>query len=620
MFEDSFNFSSCSFGASNDFKFTDTLGLTNTEKTVSNKNKILNPVINPDPVIIQKVHSSKFGEFKRFYICITKGENFKGCSMSSLFLKIRIHPLIPIIETPTVWCVESDLEFRCGYSLDFNNFLNIDLQSVQPTIELHKRINKKTELLGLSIIPLNVFKKVECYGFPLTFLYHNSNIEIKSFLNNEICGNLLLTIALGFPEHQKIFDPNTNYDFFVPNSEKDEEDKKINNKELKDNSLIRKSIKNIKNSKNIKKKIIIEEEDIEEEEEELITRRKKKKSNNKKNIPKKSQKNIKKETDLFYGLPLQLADLAVRSGFKPPNYSDFDWKSKAKKKGWRPPEDKIFSSIGINCTFEDLEIYKEINIQTEDQLISIQNSIKSIIKNEEIQNNEYEEEEEEKFEDDKVNNLLKLLNNKNNQNHIIEDVFLSNSSSQIDTSISENPNHSIQLNNKRVFNITPSLVLFEKKEDYYFDFNTESNSSDILNLSNDIKELINSKYENKEQNSILKSKIDEKINSLIGASDSDIENQIKESFIDLNYSDYLYNEEEEEEIDEKENLNLQKEEKIEEFSFQSIPSIYTNSSIQYIPEIQEEEELLYEYSDDIESETNAILKKIDPKLIKLYNN
>jgi hypothetical protein len=54
---------------------------------------------------VKSISSSEFHHFTHFFFVASKAFHLTGCSMQSLFLKIRIIPSIPIIETSPIWCV-----------------------------------------------------------------------------------------------------------------------------------------------------------------------------------------------------------------------------------------------------------------------------------------------------------------------------------------------------------------------------------------------------------------------------------------------------------------------------------------------------------------------------------
>lgn len=286
---------------------------------------------------VQSITHQQFPEFTHFFVCITRAFNLVGCSMKSLLLKIRVLPTLPIIETSPVWCIESEVNFRCGYALDFKNFAKtFNLGDYTPVVEFYRKIpnnndSNSLELFAFSLLPLSVSEITECAGHPLTYLMKNQTISLHQFTTGQIIGYITVTIALGFPQQQQFIDPDK---MNIPSSSKDE------------NTKLDTDTNNQQNKKEIQSNAEMLSENEEEENNESKHRHRRHHRHHKKN--KKKNAWIQK---------------AIAFGWKQPGYVDPDWKDKAIEKGWTPPDKTLKSSIGITCTPTECPNLKDIEIQ-----------------------------------------------------------------------------------------------------------------------------------------------------------------------------------------------------------------------------------------------------------------
>ncbi|OHS97209.1 hypothetical protein TRFO_36591 [Tritrichomonas foetus] len=413
---------------------------------------------------IQSITNSQFPSFSHFFVCVTKAFNLVGCSMKSLQLKIRVIPSLPIIETNTIWCIDSDVNFRCGYALDFKKYANyFNLGDYTPVIEFYRKQPDSVELFGFSLLPLSVVEKTECAGKPLTYLYKNQAIDIRQFTTGQIIGYLTVTIALGYPQHQQFIDPDSN----LPTPGKVSSELPQSASQIPQTVPTTAVISQQANLVNI-----FNNEDEEEEEENDSHERHRRRHHRRR----------KKRSDW--------TQKAIAYGWKPPGYVDPEWKEKAKEKGWYPPN--IFSSIGVTCCPTECPNLKDIEVQ-QDEI-----KILKIEKSSENQTTDYETATDS---DDSTMEIFKLLNNKPNinSNKLNTNQMKNYSDSSSDLSLS-----SVSVQAPEC-SFTPILTIFEKSnllniENQLLDegslINTSSSSIDtslpegidniLLNLGNKI--------------------------------------------------------------------------------------------------------------------------------------
>lgn len=393
---------------------------------------------------VQSITHRQFPEFTHFFICITRAFNLVGCSMKLLFLKIRVLPSLPIIETSTVWCQDSEVNFRCGYPLDFKNYATtFNLGDYTPVVEFYRKIpnnneSNNLELFGFSLLPLSVFEITECAGYPLTYLMKNQTISLHQFTTGQIVGYITVTIALGYPQQQQFIDPDK---MDIPTLSKAENSQKNIDP---NNQPSRQAVKTVN-----------EDSYVNEEEENNEETRRHSRHHRHHRRSKKKNAWIQK---------------AIAYGWKQPGYVDPDWKSIAIEKGWIPPDKTLLSSIGVTCTPTECPNLKDIEIQQvaididRHFLPQLESSITTTATTTTTTSNEKENDIQS---DDSTLQLFNLMNgkyNNTNNNHKNNDVnnFISD---DLDSDLSKKP----------VLKATHVVTLFDKPQ-----------LDDILSLSNDI--------------------------------------------------------------------------------------------------------------------------------------
>lgn len=255
--------------------------------------------------------------FTHLFICIHRYEQLYKCQMQTLFARIRIHPKISIIQTNNSMCVTNQVIFNCSYALDFRSVANFRPEDYTPVIELYRRISNKAELVGMSMLPLKVMSTEIDNQKPLTYFYHNSIVPTTDIMTGGFVGNLLVSLGTGFIEHQDLFNPNL---------------------------------------RAMRPQNIIDNNDHNKEEN--IERNKSKHSHRKHHHKKKANKWQK---------------IATAAGWKPKDFVSNEWKSKAIKKGWIPPEKQMKSSIAIECKKDDVITKETVSTQYEPVLIPVIN-------------------------------------------------------------------------------------------------------------------------------------------------------------------------------------------------------------------------------------------------------
>lgn len=399
---------------------------------------------------VQSITHQQFPEFSHFFICITRAFNLVGCSMKSLLLKIRVLPSLPIIETNTVWCLESEVNFRCGYALDFKNYAKtFNLGDYTPVVEFYRKVpNNKSnelELFAFSLLPLSVSEITECAGCPLTYLMKNQTISLHQFTTSQVVGFITVTIALGFPQQQQFIDPDK---IEIPSVQKDDKLQIINQQDQKENKS--------------------ENENEEESNNEESRRHKRHHRHHHRNKKKNSW--IQK---------------ALAYGWKQPGYVGPDWKEKAKEKGWIPPDKTLRSSIGVTCTATECPNLKDIEIQQVaidiDKLLrpQIDSSTTTATTSSNDKENDYQS-------DDSTLQLFNLMNGNLNNNNKKDDVkpFISD---EIDSDLS----------NKPVLKATHVVTLFDKPQLDDILLISSDSDVDIINIQkNDLKSSSSSLNEN----------------------------------------------------------------------------------------------------------------------------
>ena len=432
----------------------------------SNPSEIIaESVPNKPRMTIQSITKQQFSPFSHIFVCITRAFNLVGCSMKSLSIKIRVTPLLPIIETNTVWCIDSEVNFRSGYALDYSKYSSsFNLGEYTPVIEFYRKLPDKVELFGFSLLPLRIVEEAYCAGREITYLYKNQSVDIRQFTTGQIIGYVTITIALGFPEQQKFIDP----DQELP-SKLNQDDQPTNDK---DNGQTKQqaitslnaniSVKQINaNEQNIIQTEENEDEEDEDESEIKRERRRRKRHRHHRKANKRSNWTQK----------------AIAYGWKPPGYIDPEWKDKAFEKGWIPPNS--FSDIGVSCKPIDCPNMKNAEIQ--------------IVESEIIQQNPKPPSNDNESEDSAIE-LFNLLNAKHNKEQI-DSYSSSDPCANICSSSTSSSNLSVQspecvFSNLPKLRATPNIVLFETYRD--LELLDEGNSMSDSSLSSiDVEQSVN---------------------------------------------------------------------------------------------------------------------------------
>ncbi|OHS97395.1 hypothetical protein TRFO_36370 [Tritrichomonas foetus] len=309
--------------------------------------------------LARPIMSSQFEPFSHFFITITNIQNLSNCSNRSLFMKIRVHPTIPIIETPAVWCSNRDAKFNCAYSLNFSMMPPFNLGDFTPVVELYRRFNSSNELIAVTLLPLSVKEVVECNSKTLTFLYRESPVPLKNMTTGESFGTMITSIAFGFIEHEKYLDPNFQ-SIYTPNLTNATNASRISNSSIANgrnearqiikpiNARIQvENVANMQNPplpiKNKKKKKMYENSDDSDDYSHRPSHR----------SHRHSHRNDRHSKSNNYNW----VDEAIKLGWKPPGSNDSkDWEAKARAKGWKPPNEAITSDFGVFCNINNNSI------------------------------------------------------------------------------------------------------------------------------------------------------------------------------------------------------------------------------------------------------------------------
>lgn len=324
--------------------------------------------------LVRPIMSGQFDPFTNFFITITKVQNLDNCSNRSLFLKIRVHPSIPIIESPCVWCSNRDAIFNVAYSLDFTKIPPFNLGDFTPVIELYRRYNSSNELIAVTLLPLKTIKEnMKCgpSNKMLTYLYREAPVVLKDLTSGSTIGSMKITIAFGFKEHEPLLDPNTsnpmtpnyfsenNFSFHHPHGlNGDKNDQKEYSQGVVKPNILPIQIENISqnyqiNSKNVdnkikksRKKTYLDDSDDYndyEYESDANEKHKRKGSHHRRHGHDHCKRKRNKNKEFNW------VDEAISLGWKPPGSSESDWKAKARSKGWKPPNEALMSDIGVYC-------------------------------------------------------------------------------------------------------------------------------------------------------------------------------------------------------------------------------------------------------------------------------
>lgn len=273
------------------------------------------PIEQAAHIPITSISSNQFPPFTHFYIVIKKATNLHNCSMQSLYLLIRTHPTLKPILTPKAWCNDSEAVFNCAYQLDFTNVPNFSLGDFTPVVEIYISYPKKSQLVGISFLPMRVLQSIEVAQRQLTYLYKDSPVDVKDVTTYCVVGSIVATIALGYREHAPFLDPNN------PNP-------------------------------------------IIEEPKKQPVPKKVKKPKKKKRIPKRRRVSSDYEySDYSESDDEDWTVTALKNGWIRPESSG-NWKEKARSKGWTPPNTTCYYTTSVECDLliDKYKIEKDVQV------------------------------------------------------------------------------------------------------------------------------------------------------------------------------------------------------------------------------------------------------------------
>lgn len=422
------------------------LGLSSKKLRKQKKNVKQVPDVQQPRKLITPIITEQFEPFTNFFIIITKANNLDHCQNQSITARIRIHPSIQILESEPAWCFGKDANFvRCGFSIDFSRIPSFSLTSFTPSVELYRRQSDKDILLSFAILPLKVKEVVETCGKTLTFLYRNSPVPLKDMQTGNQMGSIIVTVALGFPEHEKYLDPSIDSvktpSIWSTPQQVQNHVPQVNVQQL----VAPPKTTNAKKTKKSTKGRRSKRHDYSDDE----------------NSPPRRHR---KQHDA----PCSWVEEAMKLGWKPPGTVDKDWKVKARQKGWIPPNEQIMSSIGIICDPNERGLRAMTDVQTD--------PVKIVDPHE-----EEEEEKEQNFShNDTSDDIIRLLNPKKKLHN---DPSISSSTSSLEYS----PVCVVDIQKpKRVLDLVPCLSLFEVepiKIDTSSDSDSENLFKSIYNIS-----------------------------------------------------------------------------------------------------------------------------------------
>lgn len=296
-----------------------------------------NAVVDQGPKqIVTPLTEGQFPPFTHFFVVVKRANNLHGCDGQSLFVRIRVHPSIPVVETPSVWCEMRDVNFDMSYAFDFTQVPPFNLSDFTPVIEFYKK-STKPELLSVVPLPLKIGSIVELDKKALTYFYRDKSLVLRGLVNGNKLGSLLITLAMGFSTHKRWLDTNV--------SEIVTTQKLIPDVPVRSINEPLPSPPKPEPKKAVKPRAEKREDYYDDEE---LPKRKK-----------MTHHSTKKADDYSW------VNEAMRLGWKPPGSTDFDWKGKARQKGWKPPHDQIYSSTGVTCDPNARGLRRVADIQTD---------------------------------------------------------------------------------------------------------------------------------------------------------------------------------------------------------------------------------------------------------------
>ena len=306
----------------------------------------------------------EYAPFKNVFIKIASLNGLVGCQLQQIFMVIRVKKGVPVIKTTNYWCAGEVIDVDCGYSLDFSMVPEFELREFTPVIEVHRKNQKRADLIGLCLLPLRVMSIEVSKGKDVTFFYRNSVVPLRNLQNGGTVGTITLTIAFGFPEHASLFEST-----YRLTQEREE---------------------NLAAAAQ-------QQHQLEE-----IKRRKRKER-------RRQQRKRARET--------RWQKMAIAMGWKPPGFVADGWKKKARKQGWNPPRQIVYSSIQVSCNWFDVAPRTEASVQTQFVPHQPQELLQDVL--EEIPSSIPEDDDED------LMNLIGLLNKNNKKQPKREYVLVS---------------------------------------------------------------------------------------------------------------------------------------------------------------------------------------------------
>lgn len=325
--------------------FTDTL-VSSQRKSTQNQNNIKqNSIDSFEPSILHSKLETNQPQTKptQLYIIIHQLMKIRfpkkktSDFFNQAFIKMRIHPDLPIIQTETVASLNSDPVLSCGYKVDYTKILPEEMSKYAITFELYCITSSGEKLLGFAILPLTLLERKNIQGKEVQFFYKNEQIYFENEYKRNV-GTVQITIALGFDEHHEFFDElQKQGPHFLEITE-----------EVKLHPEVEKP--------KIPNPFAFDQKEEKEEDIMKNTEKKKKKVEKK---PKKQQRRHHKRKSSNW------MEKARLHGWLPPGSLKDDWKEKAKENGWIQVKSIILSEYGIQCNQFDVTDTQVAEIQTE---------------------------------------------------------------------------------------------------------------------------------------------------------------------------------------------------------------------------------------------------------------
>jgi hypothetical protein len=289
------------------------------------------------------ISTTPFPPFTHFFLSVSRAHNLSTSCGQSVFLKIRVHPEIPIVESSPVWCANGEADFRAAYSFDFTRLPPFDPEQFAPTIEIYHRCPTIPELIAVLVLPLRPRESIECAGSVLTFAYRSCAMPVTAIWKRKRIGTLLVSAAFGFPEHKQFLDPT---------------------RPVMPTPSFHPAVIPVQRISEVKPEVAIKTH-------QKVTAR---------SIRRPRRGRRRRAEDNW-------VDEAINLGWRPPGTADFEWKKKAKAKGWVPPDGCRSSSIGVECDPNDRGFRQaktvqtqciETNESTDSEVVRIVNAQKSV--------------------------------------------------------------------------------------------------------------------------------------------------------------------------------------------------------------------------------------------------